>query len=137
MPEPTSSIKTRVGEFFRSRLDTATGPSLKFFLNNADEDTPPPYGVVVVSKMEEVYPESRRFKTDIRIRLISSIDRSTSDEHDVLLRAVLDGLDNIPRKFTAADLKIYGWVIISDEPIIKEESQSYTDEIAILCGCGG
>jgi hypothetical protein len=136
MATPTSSPKTRLSEFFRSRLDSE---ELKFFNNNADADAPPPYGVVTVTELEETTPRSNAFKGTIKIAIINSIDASSSAEHDALLEKVTILLNDIPRQIIddTAHIRLFGWTITLNEAISKEESQSFSDVITILAGCGG
>ncbi len=137
MPEPTTSVKTRVGEFFRSRLDDAV--NIKFFQNNADTDEAPPYGVVTVTNLAELAPGLNVFHAEIKVAVITSIDMSSSEEHDVLLEQVMDRLATIPKRITDTDigLRVFGWVLQYSETITKQESQSFSDVITIRCGCGG
>jgi hypothetical protein len=137
MPDPLSaSMKTKAGEFFRSRLDM---PEIHFFLNNAEADTPPPYGVVTVIHMVETTPESHVFTAEIKIAVLTSIDISSTTEHDVLLEKVMDKLDQIEKRVTDSVIEIcvFGWVVLYSETVSKEESQSFSDVITIRLGCGG
>lgn len=129
-------MKTRVGEYFRSRLDM---PEIHFFQNNADADSPPPYGVVTVTKMNEISPGTRVFSAEVKVAVVTSIDMSSSEQHDVLLEKVMNKLDKIDRRTTDATIgvRIFGWVILYSETVTKDESQSFSDVITIRCGCGG
>lgn len=135
-PEPTTSIKTRVGEFFRSRLDSS---DIHFFQNNADADSPPPYGVVTITKLNEISPGTRVFSAEVKVAVVTSIDMSSSEQHDVLLEKVMTKLDSIDRRITdpTIGIRIFGWVILGSEAVTKDESQSFSDVITIRCGCGG
>lgn len=134
--EPTTSMKTRAGEFFRKNLDMN---EIHFFLNNANTDSAPPYGVVTVTAMEETTPGSHVYHVEIKIAVVTSIDISSSDEHDILLEKVMDKLAQIPKRTTDPDvgIRIFGWVNLASEAITKEESQSFSDVITIRLGCGG
>jgi hypothetical protein len=136
MPTPTTSTKTRLGEFFRARLDD---PDIKFFQNNADTDSPPPYGVVTVTELKETTPQSNVFAAEVKIAVVTSIDMSSSEQHDALLEKVYGKLNDIPRRVVDTDnqIRLFGWVITGAETITKEESQSFSDVISITAGCGG
>jgi hypothetical protein len=129
-------MKTRVGEFFRSRLDME---GLHFFQNNADADSPPPYGVVTVTKMIEISPGTKVFSAEVKVAVVTSIDMSSSEQHDTLLEKVMNALDKIERRTTDSTIgvRIFGWVILGSETVTKEESQSFSDVISIRCGAGG
>jgi len=132
----TTSTKTRLGEFFRSKLE---GTDIKFFLNNADTDESPPYGVVTVTEMEETVPMANAYKATIKIAVVTSIDISNSAQHDQLLESVMTRLFNIPKRVTDAEIgiRIFGWTMTLSEAITKDESQSFSDVITIIAGCGG
>jgi hypothetical protein len=132
----TTSTKTRVGEFFRSQLDSE---DIHFFQNNADPDSPPPYGVVTVTKLEETVPGANAFTAEVKIAVITSIDMSSSEQHDILLEKVMSKLNDIPRRAvdSTIGIRIFGWLILYSETVTKEESQSFSDVITIRCGCGG
>jgi hypothetical protein len=134
--EPTTSMKTRAGEYFRKNLDMT---EIKFFQNNANTDTAPPYGVVTVTKMEETTPRSRVYMAEVKVAVVTSIDISSSEEHDILLEKVMDKLSQIPKRTTDASIgiRIFGWVQLYNEAVTKEESQSFSDVITIRLGCGG
>jgi hypothetical protein len=137
MPDDlTTSIKTRAGEFFRSRLDM---PEIHFFLNNAEADAPPPYGVVTVTHMAETTPGSDVFTADIKIAVLTSIDISSTAQHDTLLELVTYRLSQVPKRIVddAIGIFIFGWVILYSETVTKEESQSFSDIFTIRLGCGG
>lgn len=138
MPTPTSSTKTRLAEFFRSRLDSST---LHAFQNNADTDAPPPYLVVTVTKLTETTPQSNVFTAEVKIAIVTSIDMSSSVEHDALLEGAMLLLNNIPRRIERPvdpdHIRIFGWVILYSETVSKEESQSFSDVITIRAGVGG
>lgn len=129
-------MKTRAGEFFRKNLDMT---EIKFFQNNANTDTAPPYGVVTVTKMEETTPGSHVYMAEIKVAVVTSIDISSSEEHDVLLEKVMDKLSQIPKRTTDTDIgiRIFGWVNLYSEAVTKEESQSFSDVVTIHLGCGG
>lgn len=133
------SPKTRLSEFFRSRLDTQTSAAIRFFNNNADEDSQPPYGVVSVPTMEETTPRSNVYRGKIEISIVTNIDDSTTVEHDNLLEEVMRALEAIPRRTvdTDAGIRLFGWTILKNEAITKEESQSFSDVITIAAGCTG
>jgi hypothetical protein len=134
--DPATSIKTRVGEFFRSNLDM---DEIHFFQNNADSDAAPPYGVVTITKMEETTPQSHVFTAEVKVAVVTSIDISSSEQHDILLELVQDKLAAIPRRTTdvTIGIRIFGWVELYSETVTKDESQSFSDVITIRCGCGG
>lgn len=136
MSVATTSSKGRIGEFFRSRLDSS---AISFFHNNADNDSQPPYGVITVTKLEETTPFSNVFTAEIKIAVVSDIDATTTEQHDALLKQVMETLNEIPRR--AADevtgIRLFGWAILYSETITKEESQSFSDVITIRAGCGG
>jgi hypothetical protein len=136
MAIPTTSVKTRVGEYFRSRLDSE---DLKFFQNNADTDSAPPYGVVTVTELRETTPGSSAYRAEIKIAVITSIDMSSSVEHDRLLEEVMMRLESIPRRIVdeQAGIRIFGWTQTMSEAITKDESQSFSDVITVIAGCGG
>lgn len=129
-------MKTRAGEFFRKNLDMT---EIKFFQNNANTDTAPPYGVVTVTKMEETTPGTHVFTAEVKIAVVTSIDISSSEEHDILLEKVMDKLAQIPKRITddTIGIRIFGWVILYSETVTKEESQSFSDVVTIRLGCGG
>lgn len=133
------SPKTRLSEFFRSNLDERTNAALKFFNNNADENSQPPYGVVTVPTMAETTPKSNVYRGEVNISIISSIDQSSSAEHDNLLEEVMLALDNIPRRIvdTTNNIRLFGWTILKSEAETKDESQSFSDVITIAAGCSG
>lgn len=137
MPLVNSSTKTRIGEFFRSRLDDQV--AIKFFQNNADTETPPPYGVVTVTDLDETTPQSNVFTAIIKVAVITSIDMSSSEQHDALLEEVMLRLNEIPRRIIDENIgiRIFGWVIMMSEAITKDESQSFSDVITIKAGIGG
>jgi hypothetical protein len=132
----TTSTKTRLGEFFRSQLN---GTDIKFFLNNADTDEPPPYGVVTVTEMEETTPRANVYKATIKIAVVTSIDISNSAQHDTLLESVMNRLYNIPKQAvdSTIGIRLFGWTMTLSESITKDESQSFSDVITIIAGCGG
>lgn len=134
--EPTTSMKTRAGEFFRKNLDMT---EIHFFQNNANTDAAPPYGVVTVTKMEETTPGSRVYSAEVKVAVVTSIDISSSDEHDVLLEKVVDKLSQISHRTTddIIGIRIFGWINLYSETVTKEESQSFSDVITIRLGCGG
>jgi hypothetical protein len=136
MATPTSSPKSRLSEFFRSRLDTT---DLRFYNNSADVDSQPPYGVVTVTELEETTPQSNAYKGTVKIAVIHSIDSASTTEHDAVLETVTSRLDQIPRQIIDYDvgIRIFGWTATLNEAISKEESQSFSDVITILAGCGG
>lgn len=134
-----TSPKSRLSEFFRSRLDAQTGDAIHFFNNNADENSQPPYGVVTVPTMEETTPKSNVFRGEVKVSVITDIDDSSSAEHDNLLEQVRLALETIPRRIvdTDAGIRLFGWTILKNEAITKEESQSFSDVITIAAGCTG
>lgn len=129
------SVKTKLSEFFRSKLVAITNGEVAFFVDDTDEDTNPPYSIITVIRLDEIQPFT--FRAEIKISVISSIDQSTSEVHDALLERVLLAVRQVPYEFSSSELSVYGWNIIATEPINKEESQSYIDEIMIVAGCAG
>lgn len=109
------------------------------FQNNADSDSPPPYTVVTITKLNEISPGTRVFTAEVKVAVVTSIDMSSSSEHDVLLEKVMTKLDRIEKRVTdaVAGVRIFGWVILQIETVTKEESQSFSDVITIRCGAGG
>jgi hypothetical protein len=134
--DPNTSMKTRAGEFFRKNLDMN---EIKFFQNNADTDAAPPYGVVTVTRMQEIVPNTHVFNAEVKIAVVTSIDISSSEQHDTLLELVQDKLAQIPKRVTDDDIgiRIFGWVELYSESVTKDESQSFSDVITIKLGCGG
>jgi hypothetical protein len=134
--EPLTSVKTRLGEYFRSRLHTS---GLNFSQNNADTDIQPPWGVVTVTKLTETTPGSHVYTGEVKIALITSIDISSSSEHDLMLEQVMDLLAQIPKTLTDHEIgiRMFGWVLLYSETIIKSESQSMSDVLTLITGCSG
>jgi hypothetical protein len=133
------SPKNRLGEFFRSHLDDQTEAELHFFNNNADQDSLPPYGVVVVTSMEETTPLSNVYRGKVEVRIISSIDMP-SNQHDQLVEDVILALNRIPRRIVDEinNIRMFGWTMTKSEPTQNDnESQSWSDVITILAGCSG
>jgi len=134
-----TSPKTKLSEFFRSNLNSRTSDAIPFFNNNADAQSLPPYGVVTVTEVRETTPFSNVYRGEVKVAIITSIDMSSSVEHDTLLEEVMLALDNIPRRVIdeVNNIRLFGWVITSSEAITKDESQSFSDVITILAGCSG
>lgn len=132
----SSSTKTRLGEFFRSRLDT---DDLPFFQSNADTDSQPPYGVVTVTDLRETTPFSNAFRAEVKIAVITDIDESSSSDHDNLLAEVMNRLNSIPRRIVDSDtnIRLFGWLILMSETVTKDEAKSLSDVITIQAGVGG
>lgn len=131
-----STIKTRTGEFFRSRLHTEDMP---FYLDNADTDSQPPFGVVTVTEMRETTPLSSAYHAEVKIAVIADIDDSSSVEHDNRLAQVMKTLEQMPRRVvdTSANVRLFGWVVTQTETVTKEEAKSLADVFTIIAGVGG
>jgi hypothetical protein len=75
----------------------------------------------------------------VKIAVLTSIDISSTAQHDTLLELVTYRLSQVPKRIVddAIGIFIFGWVILYSETVTKEESQSFSDIFTIRLGCGG
>lgn len=95
-----------------------------------------PYYVVQCKEAQNTTSRSGVFKVEIRVVLVSSLDDSTSAEHDDRLAAIERALDLMPRNAidTEQGVRFYGFFLESQDT--ATEDQSFGDVLIIPAGVG-
>jgi hypothetical protein len=130
-------IRDKIEQYFCDQLNGHVD-GITFSPSRADvDDMRPPYGVVVTDNLEEAVRGSFNYSTDIKIAVITDINRSTTSEHKALVARLLARLNELDYLYDSEDLSIHGFVIMGMSDVQGDEDDSYADVVNLRCGARG
>jgi hypothetical protein len=132
-------IARRVENAFLSGLAeqlTTLGVTLNGYAGRSRDGAVAPYYVVQCAEQENTTDNSDVFKVEIRVVLVSSIDDSTSAEHDARLGALETAVKSLPRSAvdTEQGVQFFGFWLESQST--ATEDQQFGDVLVIPAGAG-
>lgn len=113
-----------------------------FFPHRHDGFTAPPFGVVLVKRLQPTVPGDNVHLADVRIVVVTDAADTSSPEHRRLTGAAYTAVENTPRKATdvANGVRLCGFMVTDIEPAsgTGDDGKSiHSDVFMIQAGCAG